>query len=105
MPVEAYEIALHLMRADLRSGSGLAAAKERASLITHNPEAANRAAAEIAREFNVIEELEPFPICTDTGSRWYTGPQATDVYWPAYRGRLRTALFLFCNVAFAVAEK
>jgi hypothetical protein len=86
--LEPYEIALSLMDAELRSGAGIAAAKKKALLVTRNAEAVDRAAAEVARKFNVIEELEPLPICTETGSRWYTGPKITDVYWPAYRDRL-----------------
>jgi len=88
--MEAYDVALTLMDAELRAGAGLASAKSKALAITRNPEAVDRAAAEIARQFKIIEELDPAPISTEFGSRWYTGPKPTDTHWPAYRDRLRS---------------
>jgi hypothetical protein len=89
--LDPYEIALSLMDAELRSGNGLAAAKSSALRVTQNPPAVERAAAEIARRFKIIEELDPAPISSESGSKWYTGPQANDVHWPSYRDRLLTA--------------
>jgi Z1 domain/TOBE domain len=87
--LEPYEIAFTLMESELRAGAGLAAAKQKALGLIRNPEAVDRAAREIAKLFKIIEELEPAPVSTESGSRWYTGPKLSDVYWPAYRDRLR----------------
>jgi hypothetical protein len=87
--VDPYEIAFSLMESELRAGNGLAAAKTAALRLTHNEDAVEKAAAEIARKLKIIEELDPAPISTEAGSRWYTGPKPDDVHWPAYRDRLR----------------
>jgi Z1 domain len=77
------------MDSELRAGAGLAAAKSKALALVKNPDAVDKAAAEIARQFKIIEELDPAPISTESGSRWYTGPKLNDVHWTAYRERLR----------------
>ena len=88
--MEPYDIALNLMDSELRAGASLAVAKNKALLLTKNPDAVDKAAAETARQFKLIEELDPAPISTEFRSRWYTGPKPTDVHWPAYRERLRS---------------
>jgi hypothetical protein len=87
--VDAYEVALSLMDSELRAGNGLAAAKIVALRVTNNPEAVEKAAGEIARRFKIIEQLDPAPISSESGSKWYTGPKPGDVYWPAYFNRLQ----------------
>jgi hypothetical protein len=87
--LDPYEIALNLMDLALRAGNGLAAAKSDAFRIVKNEEAVERAAAEIARKFDIIEELDPAPISSELGSKWDTGPKPEDLYWPSYRDRLR----------------
>ena len=57
--MDVYEVALSLMDSELRAGNGLAAAKLVALRVTKNQDGVERAAAEIARRFKIIEELEP----------------------------------------------